>query len=85
MTIRAALCRPSKKVYPQSVSGNFRRIKWGLMAFCLGVYYLLPFVRWNRGLGAPSQAVLIDLAQLAASISSSSSCGRRKSTISPGC
>ena len=33
------------------------------MAFCLGVYYLLPFVRWDRGLGAPSQAVLIDLAQ----------------------
>jgi cytochrome c oxidase accessory protein FixG len=50
-----------KKVYPQSVSGRFRRIKWALMAFCLGVYYLLPFVRWNRGLGAPSQAVLIDL------------------------
>src|SRR6476659_3886597 len=50
-----------KKVYPQKVSGTFRRIKWGLMAFCLGVYYLLPFVRWNRGLGAPSQAVLVDL------------------------
>ncbi len=50
-----------RKVYPQSVSGTFRRIKWGLMAFCLGVYYLLPFVRWNRGLGAPDQAVLVDL------------------------
>jgi cytochrome c oxidase accessory protein FixG len=50
-----------KKVYPQSVHGTFRRIKWGLMAFCLGVYYLLPFVRWNRGLGAPDQAVLVDL------------------------
>ena len=50
-----------KKVYPQSVSGTFRRIKWGLMLVCLGVYYLLPFVRWNRGLGAPNQAVLIDL------------------------
>src|SRR6266513_1147362 len=49
-----------KKVFPQSVSGTFRRTKWGLMAFCLGVYYLLPFVRWNRGLGAPDQAVLID-------------------------
>src|SRR5579863_8354107 len=49
-----------KKVYPQKVSGTFRSIKWGLMAFCLGVYYLLPFVRWHRGLGAPSQAVLID-------------------------
>src|SRR5436189_5614487 len=50
-----------KKIYPQQVSGTFRRIKWGLMAFCLGVYYLLPFVRWNRGLGAPDQAVLVDL------------------------
>ncbi|WP_407114332.1 cytochrome c oxidase accessory protein CcoG [Bradyrhizobium sp. LMG 9283] len=50
-----------KKVYPQSTSGSFRRIKWELMAFCLSVYYLLPFVRWNRGLGAPDQAVLIDL------------------------
>src|SRR5205807_10003370 len=50
-----------KKVYPQSVSGTFRRIKWGLMAFCLGVYYLLPFVRWHRGSGVPNQAVLVDL------------------------
>jgi cytochrome c oxidase accessory protein FixG len=54
------LYAPQKKVYPQRVSGTFRRIKWELMAFCLGVYYLLPFVRWNRGLGAPDQAVLID-------------------------
>ncbi|MBV9565225.1 MAG: cytochrome c oxidase accessory protein CcoG [Bradyrhizobium sp.] len=49
-----------RKVYPQRVSGTFRRIKWTLMAVCLGIYYLLPFVRWNRGLGAPDQAVLID-------------------------
>ncbi len=49
-----------KKVYPQSVSGTFRRVKWALMAICLGIYYFLPFVRWNRGLGAPDQAVLID-------------------------
>src|SRR6266568_3506833 len=48
------------KVYPQSVSGTFRTVKWALMAFCLGVYYLVPFVRWDRGPGAPSQAVLID-------------------------
>lgn len=48
------------QVYPQSVSGTFRNIKWGLMAFCLAVYYLLPFVRWDRGPNAPSQAVLID-------------------------
>lgn len=50
-----------KKVYPQAVSGTFRSIKWKLMAVCLGIYYFLPFVRWNRGPGAPSQAVLVDL------------------------
>lgn len=54
------LYAPQKKIYPQRVSGTFRRIKWGLMALSLGVYYLLPLVRWNRGLGAPDQAVLID-------------------------
>ncbi|MGZ8323925.1 MAG: cytochrome c oxidase accessory protein CcoG [Rhodoplanes sp.] len=54
------LYAPAKKVYPQSVSGTFRNIKWGLMAFCLGIYYLLPFVRWDRGPNAPSQAVLVD-------------------------
>ena len=24
------------------------------MAVCLGIYYLLPFVRWDRGPGAPA-------------------------------
>lgn len=48
------------KVYPQSVSGTFRNIKWALMVFCLGVYYLLPFVRWDRGPNLPNQAVLVD-------------------------
>ncbi len=50
----------AEKVYPQSVSGTFRTIKWGLMVFCLGVYYLTPFIRWDRGADAPNQAVLID-------------------------
>jgi len=57
----APLYAARKKVYPQSVSGTFRRTKWRLMALCLGVYYLLPFVRWYRGPLAPGQAVLIDL------------------------
>jgi polyferredoxin len=50
-----------KKVYPQKVSGRYRNVKWALMAVCLGIYYLLPFVRWNRGPGASDQAVLVDL------------------------
>jgi cytochrome c oxidase accessory protein FixG len=50
-----------KAVYPASVSGKFRNIKWALLVVCLAVYYLLPFARWDRGPDAPSQAVLVDL------------------------
>ncbi|MGO9389647.1 cytochrome c oxidase accessory protein CcoG [Rhodoblastus sp.] len=56
-----ALYAMDKKVYPQAVSGRFRRIKWAFMAVALGLYYLLPFVRWSRGVGAPDQAVLVDI------------------------
>lgn len=49
-----------RKIYPQSVHGTFRRIKWAVLLITLGIYYLLPFVRWDRGPNAPSQAVLID-------------------------
>ncbi|MTI00204.1 cytochrome c oxidase accessory protein CcoG [Roseibium sp. RKSG952] len=41
--------------------GLFRRIKWGLLFLTLGIYYFLPFIRFDRGPNAPSQAVLIDL------------------------
>lgn len=47
-------------VVPQSVKGRIRRIKWAMLWLCLGVYYLAPFLRWNRGPGAPNQAVLLD-------------------------
>lgn len=45
---------------PQSVSGRIRRIKWGMLCLCLSVYYLTPFLRWDRGPSEPSQAVLFD-------------------------
>jgi cytochrome c oxidase accessory protein FixG len=54
------LYQAKPKIYPQRVSGTFRRIKWAVLLATLGVYYLLPFVRWDRGPGAPSQAVLVD-------------------------
>jgi cytochrome c oxidase accessory protein FixG len=59
--IEGPLYAARKKVYPQAVHGRYRRIKWGLLIFALGVYYLLPFVRWHRGPGLPDQAVLVDL------------------------
>lgn len=49
------------RVYPKAVHGIARNIKWAVLLFCLTVYYLLPWVRWNRGTGRPDQAVLLDL------------------------
>jgi cytochrome c oxidase accessory protein FixG len=49
------------RIYPQKVTGTFRRIKWILLVVTLGIYYALPFLRWDRGPGEPSQAVLVDL------------------------
>ncbi len=54
------LYEPRRKIYPQSVRGKFRTIRWAVLLVTLGIYYLLPFVRWDRGPNAPSQAVLID-------------------------
>jgi len=57
-----SLYAAAPKIYPQSVHGTFRRIKWVLLAVTLGIYYFLPFIRFDRGPNEPSQAVLVDLA-----------------------
>ncbi len=49
-------------VFPRRVSGRFRRLKWVIMAVTLGIYYLVPWIRWDRGPDLPDQAVLVDLA-----------------------
>jgi len=49
-------------VFPRRVSGSFRSLKWGLMIFTLGIYYITPWIRWDRGPNLPDQAVLVDLA-----------------------
>jgi cytochrome c oxidase accessory protein FixG len=49
------------KVYPARVRGGFRRIKWAVLAVCLTLYYVVPWLRWDRGPNAPDQAVLLDL------------------------
>jgi len=48
------------KIHPKRVWGTFRKLKWWIMALTLGVYYITPWLRWDRGFGAPDQAVLID-------------------------
>ena len=49
-------------VFPRRVKGKFRSLKWVIMAVTLGIYYLTPWIRWDRGPVLPDQAVLIDLA-----------------------
>jgi hypothetical protein len=49
-----------RKIYPQGVKGTYRAIKWAVLLVTLGIYYALPFVRWDRGLNAPNQGVLVD-------------------------
>lgn len=50
-----------QKIYPKRVWGKYRKLKWVAMIVTLGIYYLAPFIRWDRGANAPDQAILIDL------------------------
>ena len=49
-----------KQIYPKLAHGKFRTVKWIAMAVLLGIYYLVPWLRWDRGEGVPNQAVLAD-------------------------
>ncbi|MEM9474334.1 MAG: cytochrome c oxidase accessory protein CcoG [Pseudomonadota bacterium] len=49
-------------VFPRRVKGSFRTLKWWIMAVTLGIYYLMPWIRWDRGPELPDQAVLVDMA-----------------------
>ena len=51
-----------KKIHPKRASGHFRNLKWLVMAVTLAIYYLTPWLRWDRGAFAPDQAVLVDIA-----------------------
>ena len=49
------------RVYPKIVHGPVRRFKWAVLIACLCVYYLLPWLRWQRAPEQPNQAVLLDV------------------------
>jgi cytochrome c oxidase accessory protein FixG len=57
---QGSLYKKRTKVYPMQVTGKFRTLKWWIMAATLAIYYIVPWLRWDRGAGAPDQAVLID-------------------------
>ncbi|NVK61019.1 MAG: cytochrome c oxidase accessory protein CcoG [Rhodobacteraceae bacterium] len=57
-----SLYEAREPIFPRRVSGKFRNLKWWLMAVMLGIYYITPWLRWDRGPELPDQAVLLDLA-----------------------
>ncbi|WP_031252576.1 4Fe-4S binding protein, partial [Mesorhizobium sp. LNHC209A00] len=59
--VRQSMYAARKKIFPKRATGSFRRFKWLVMAITLGIYYLTPWLRWDRGPFAPNQAVLLDL------------------------
>jgi cytochrome c oxidase accessory protein FixG len=54
------LYKKRQPIYPKAVHGVFRRAKWAFMIVLLGIYYSVPWIRWDRGVGRPDQAVLVD-------------------------
>lgn len=48
-------------IFTRSVKGTFRTFKWAMLALAYIVYFGLPWLPWNRGHEAASQAVLFDL------------------------
>jgi cytochrome c oxidase accessory protein FixG len=57
-----ALYAAREPIFPRRVKGKFRNLKWWIMGLTLGIYYLTPWLRWDRGPNLPDQAVLIDMA-----------------------
>lgn len=50
-----------KKIYPRYQSGFFRTFRLWLFAGELSLFFLLPWLRWERPGGLPNQAILFDL------------------------
>jgi len=51
-----------QKIHPKLTHGTFRTLKWVLLTATLAVYYVLPWLRWDRGPSLPDQAILADVA-----------------------
>ncbi|MGE5504587.1 MAG: cytochrome c oxidase accessory protein CcoG [Actinomycetota bacterium] len=49
------------KIHPRRVKGMFRKYKWWATSLLMLIWHLGPFLRWDRGPDAPSQAILLDL------------------------
>ena len=47
-------------IYPKLVHGKWRNVKWLMLIATLAIYYITPWIRWDRPGNLPDQAVLID-------------------------
>ena len=56
----SGLYKPRTPIYPKLVHGRWRTIKWVLLIAMLGIYYVTPWIRWERPGLLPDQAVLVD-------------------------
>ncbi|HEY9219244.1 MAG TPA: cytochrome c oxidase accessory protein CcoG [Phenylobacterium sp.] len=54
------LYKPRTPIYPKLVHGRWRAIKWALLIATLTIYYVTPWIRWERPGDLPDQAVLVD-------------------------
>ena len=51
-------------IFPRRVKGTFRTLKWWIMGFTLGIYYITPWIRWDRGPVLPDQRLeMLDIAR----------------------
>jgi cytochrome c oxidase accessory protein FixG len=55
-----AVIEPKSTLQPRSVEGRFRNAKTAILLFAYAVFFLLPWLRWERVVG-PDQAVLFDI------------------------
>lgn len=57
-----SLYKKHERIIPKRAVGKFRNIKWAVLFATLGVYYVLPWIRWDRGPTLPNQGLLFDFA-----------------------
>jgi cytochrome c oxidase accessory protein FixG len=62
MASEEALYQKRIPIFPRSVKGHYRTLKYLILFFAYAVYFLLPWLPWSRPDG-PSQCILFDLVE----------------------
>lgn len=58
---KVPLYESHKTIHPKAVKGLYRRLKTVTFSVLLALFFIAPWIRWERGPDAPAQAVLFDL------------------------